>query len=117
MSLNSKQILWRFLGIGCFIGSIIQLLAISNRLIAIVWQYYKFHGYDDNSGIITVNYDTQLAFFIITMVVMIIGYVSWIETKSYHWKFSKLIQLAPYILLFGLVIWTILLLSPFVVVK
>lgn len=94
--------------------ALLQWVVVLERCWAALWQWYKFAGYGDG-GYITVGLFTQIAFFVVSIVIASVGFVlSHYAENAFLAVTSKLAAIS---LLAGILVWAGVLVSPLAVFR
>jgi len=99
-------------------AAIAQWLVLGERIGAAIWAFYKFWGYG-GGGAISVNLNTQVIFFILSTMLSLTALALSRSNgfRAGHLVFSILTTYSARSLGFGMLLWTLVLLSPLTVVQ
>ncbi|MGZ5051439.1 MAG: hypothetical protein ACXWF8_18730 [Methylobacter sp.] len=95
------------------IVAVIQWLVISERILASVWECYKFHGYGGSPGI-TVGVSTQILFYVLSNGFAITGLQLSRKHDGQHNLSAqeKLNRFCAIALFTGMALWSLVFISP-----
>jgi len=97
------------------IAAVVQWAVLLERTLAVVWEWYKFHGYGGSQ--ITVGKNTQVLFYLLSSLTALIGLIFSRQagdagaSELIRRKVSRISVLA---IVIGMLFWTVILLSPLV---
>lgn len=91
----------------------IQWFVILERVWASIWEWYKFYGYDGDGGI-TVGVGTQVLFYLLSSGFALAGLLLSSKPNDDLSFQKKLNRFSAIALLSGMILWTLILISPFV---
>ncbi len=112
--MNSKiRIIQMFATVFIIFVAAIQWLVILERVWALIWEWYKFYGYDNDGGI-TVGVGTQVLFYLLSSGFALAGLILSSKSSDDPSFQKKLNRFSVIALLSGMILWTLILISPFV---
>jgi len=97
---HERSLIVRVLSALFFLGSVASLVLVGERVVAALWQWYKFYGYS-TLGVITLSKDTALTFTLLVGAAVVISYSTALASKRLSEtigfllsKFASLLYLA-----------------------